>query len=218
MHLSGLKRTHVALLLSFAVLAACGGNQHAGAASFWEGGTVEPSAPVDQEPDRKGERKAPRRPIGGPDEFDGAPSVPPEQPSISWVGVRHDLALARTASPKERCSCLAVEVGDARDPRFQWAAGAPEVGADTLAIALSARGVPCPGGPDNEELRRPSISAVDQEGNDLVIEVEELPPGRPLASGAIIPKPAAGGAIYVKGRDAKVPYARPSGGVRCRVY
>ncbi|MGK4001753.1 hypothetical protein WMF31_03945 [Sorangium sp. So ce1036] len=214
---SGLTRARLAALLSLAALAACGGNQHAGAASFWEGGTVEPSTSADQDPEGE-RRKAPRRPIGGPDEFDGAPSVPRERPATSWVGVRHDLALASAASPKERCSCLAVEVGDALDPRFQWAAGAPEVGADTLAIALSARGVPCPGGAADEERRRPSISAVDQEGNDLVIEVEELPPGRPLASGAIVPRPAPGGAIYVKGRDAKVPYARAAGGARCKVY
>ncbi|WP_437722851.1 hypothetical protein [Sorangium sp. So ce861] len=204
-----------AALLSGAVLAACGGSQHAGAAAFWEGDTVDPSAPA--EPDAA-QQKAPRRAVGTPDNFDGAASTPEERAPSSWVGVRHDLALARAASRVERCSCLAVEVGAARDPKFQWAAGAPETGADTLAVALSARGVPCPGGPADEELRRPSISAVDQEGNDVIIEVEELPPGRPLATGAVIPRPASGGAIYVKGRSAKVPYARAAGGARCKVY
>ncbi|KYG09889.1 hypothetical protein BE21_15455 [Sorangium cellulosum] len=203
-----------AALLSGAVLAACGGSQHAGAAAFWEGGTVDPSKPA--EPDAA--QKAPRRAVGTPDDFDGAPSTPEERAPSSWVGVRHDLALARAASRAERCSCLAVEVAEARDPRFQWAAGAPETSADTLAVALSARGVPCPGGPADEELRRPSISAVDQEGNDVIIEVEELPPGRPLATGAVIPRPAKGGAIYVKGRSARVPYARAAGGARCKVY
>ncbi|WP_437315578.1 hypothetical protein [Sorangium sp. So ce385] len=204
-----------AALLSGAVLAACGGGQHAGAAAFWEGGTVDPATPA--EPDAA-QQKAPRRAVGTPDDFDGAPSTPEERAPSSWVGVRHDLALARAASRAERCSCLAVEVGEARDRRFQWAAGAPETGGDTLAVALSARGVPCPGGPADEELRRPSISAVDQEGNDVIIEVEELPPGRPLATGAVIPRPARGGAIYVKGRSAKVPYARAAGGARCKVY
>ena len=87
-----------------------------------------------------------------------------------------------------------------------------------MAIALSARGVDCPGGLQDEEKRRPSISAVDQEGNDVIIEVEELPEGRPLATGAVIPKPAAGGAIYVKGRGGAVPYARPGAGGPCKVY
>ena len=42
--------------------------------------------------------------------------------------------------------------------------------------------------------------------------------GRPLATGAVIPRPAPGGAIYVKGRSAKIPYARAVGGARCKVY
>ncbi|WP_433930095.1 hypothetical protein AB3662_39875 [Sorangium cellulosum] len=204
-----------AALLSGVVLAACGGNQHAGAAAFWEGDTVEPSRPQEQD---GAKQKAPRRAFGTPDDYGGAAAMPQERGAASWVGVRHDLALASAASPKERCSCLAVEVAEARDPRFQWAAGAPETGADTLAVALSARGVSCPGGPADEERRRPSISAVDQEGNDIVIEVEELPPGRPLAMGAVIPRPAPGGAIYVKARSAAVPYARAAGGARCKVY
>ncbi|HTN85067.1 MAG TPA: hypothetical protein VL242_15315 [Sorangium sp.] len=215
MLLSGVRLARFAALLSGVALAACSGNQHAGAAAFWEGGTIEPSARADDQ--QGGKQKAPRRAVGTPDDFSGAPTAPQERVS-SWVGVRHDLALARAAAPKERCSCLAVEVGEARDPRFQWAAGAPETGADTLAVALSARGVSCPGGPADEESRRPSISAVDQEGNDVIIEVEELPPGRPLATGAVIPRPAPGGAIYVKARSAKVPYARAATGARCKVY
>ncbi|WP_437632448.1 hypothetical protein [Sorangium sp. So ce854] len=213
---SGVQIARFAALLSGVVLAACGGNQHAGAAAFWEGGTVEPSAPREQQEDAK--NKAPRRAFGTPDDFGGTPSTPQERGAASWVGVRHDLALASAGERRERCSCLAVEVGEARDPRFQWAAGAPETGADTLAVALSARGVSCPGGPADEERRRPSISAVDQEGNDVIIEVEEVPPGRPLATGAVIPRPAPGGAIYVKARSAAVPYARAAGGARCKVY
>ncbi|KYF70531.1 hypothetical protein [Sorangium cellulosum] len=212
---SGVQIARFAALLSGVVLAACGGNQHAGATAFWEGDTVEPSRPKEQE---GAKQKAPRRAFGTPDDYGGAPTTPQERGAASWVGVRHDLALASAASRKERCNCLAVEVAEAGDPRFQWAAGAPETGADTLAVALSARGVSCPGGPADEERRRPSISAVDQEGNDIVIEVEELPPGRPIATGAVIPRPAAGGAIYVKARSAAVPYARAAGGARCKVY
>jgi len=140
------------------------------------------------------------------------------EPIKAWRGVRHDLMLAPKPGRKERCSCLAVEVGDAKDPRFQWVAGAPELGNDAMTLALSARGVPCPGGNADEEKRRPSISAVDQEGKDVIVEVEELPEGRPLATGAVIPRPAAGGAVYVKGRSAALPYAKPVNGGRCKVY
>jgi hypothetical protein len=126
--------------------------------------------------------------------------------------------LAPSPSRKERCACLAVEVGEPRDPRFQWVAGAPEVGGEAVAVALSSRGVTCPGGEADEEKRRPSIAAVDQEGADVIIVVEELPDGRPLAAGAVIPKPAKGGAIYVRGASARVPYAKSGAGLRCKVY
>lgn len=196
-----------------AVVSSCGGGQHEGAAAFWEGGSIERITPEEQQ---SGTKKPPR-PVGVADEFQGAPSAPQEKIS-SWVGVRHDLSLAPSPQRKERCSCLAVEVGEPRDPRFQWAAGAPEIGPDAIAIALSARGVPCPDGAPDEDKRRASISAVDQDGNDIIVEIEELPPGRPLATGAVIPRPAPGGAIYVRGRTPQVPYARAPGGARCKVF
>lgn len=131
------------------------------------------------------------------------------------LGVRHDLMLAGGAHTA-RCNCLAVEVGPAADPRFFWSAGAPPSSADAVAVALDARGIPCTGG-DADEKRRPSISAVDQIGDDVIIEVEDLPQGRPLASGAVIPKPGPNGAVYVKPRDAKVIYAKGAPGGRCKV-
>ncbi|MCC6555427.1 MAG: hypothetical protein IT372_20905 [Polyangiaceae bacterium] len=203
-----LKKGPLAALAAALALAAasCGGSKHNTADSYWS------SEPHDEgtKPLRETQSLT-----------DSAPPPTPlttSSPLSSWVGVRHDLSLAPSPARKEACSCLAVEVGPAADPRFQWAAGAPDIGGEAVAVALSARGVPCPGGDPDEEKRRPSISAVDQEGNDVIVEVEELPPGRPLATGAVIPKPAQGGAIYIKGRTAKVPYARAGQGLRCKVY
>jgi hypothetical protein len=188
------------------LMAACGGNRHTTADSFWgdnpdEAGKVRPLRQTEE----LGDSAAPQ-------------PITPSESMTAWVGVRHDLMLAPAPKRQERCSCLAVEVGDPKDPRFQWAAGAPEIGSDAMAIALTARGVPCPGGNPDEEQRRPSISAVDQEGNDIIVEVEELRDGRPLASGAVIPRPAQGGSIYVKGQSSALPYARPAGGARCKVF
>ena len=132
------------------------------------------------------------------------------------VGVRHDLMLSN-APHEARCACLSVEVGRAEDPRFFWAGGAPEISADSLAIAVGARGVGCPGGDPDDRRRRPSISAVDQEGDDIIVEVEDLPMGRPLASGAIIPKPGARGSIYVRPHPSNAVYGRNPGVARCRV-
>jgi hypothetical protein len=131
------------------------------------------------------------------------------------LGVRHDLMLSN-APHDARCSCLAVEVGRPADPMFFWSGGAPDVSADALIIAIGARGVACPGGDPDDRRRRPSISAVDQQGDDIYVEVEDLPNGRPLASGAIIPRPGMKGGIFVYPRRGNAVYGRAAAG-RCRV-
>ena len=98
-----------------------------------------------------------------------------------FVGVRHDLMLADRTEKHERCSCLDVEVGGPRDPMFFWQGDRPEIGAGEMVVALGAQGIPCPGGDPVDTRRRPSISAVDLEGDNVIVEVEDLPLGRPLA-------------------------------------
>lgn len=133
------------------------------------------------------------------------------------VGVRHDLMLSNAAHPT-RCSCLAAEVGQPGDARFFWTGGPQAVPPDALVIAIGARGVGCPGGSPDDTRRRPSISAVDQENDDIVVEVEDLPFDRPLASGAVIPKPGPRGAIYIRPRDRNVIYGRGGpGATACKV-
>lgn len=201
------KRSWATLIAAAAsLMAACGGKQ-ATADSYWSG------APHEMEDEPKPGRETQELGEAPPPQTltqSGSPD-----PIKTWLGVRHDLMLAPKKDRKETCSCLAVEAGDAKDPRFQWVAGPPELGPDALTVALSARGVPCPGGNPDEEKRRPSISAVDQEGEDVIVEVEELPEGRPLASGAVVPRPKGGGSVYVKSRSAAVPYAK---GGRCKVF
>lgn len=133
------------------------------------------------------------------------------------LGVRHDLMLSPT--PREaRCNCLAVEVGTAGDSKkFFWLGSPADPGADALAVAIGARGVSCPNGDPDERNRRPSISAVDMVGDDVIIEVEALPEGRPLATGAIIPKPGPTGSVYVRPHRNNPVYGRGVGNARCRV-
>lgn len=135
-------------------------------------------------------------------------------------GVRHDLWLADSAERKASCACLTIAVGPATDMVMSWREGAPEIGADGLAFAMSPTGVDCPNGPADAAARRPSISAVDSEEGDVVVEIEDLPEGRPLAWGAVIPKPEKGKGVYVRAKNAKTPYGRAFGlGVgRCKVY
>jgi hypothetical protein len=192
------RRLAVPLVLGLA-LVSCGGAQR-GEDSDWS-----------PEPQHRQKRLRVTETIGGPqplDTFDRGPAA--------LLGVRHDLMLSPT--PHEaRCSCLSVEVGRPDDPRFFWAGGAPEVASDAIVLAVGARGIACPGGDPDDRRRRPSISAVDQDGEDVTVEIEDLPEGRPLASGAIIPRPGARGAIYVRPRRGNLVYGRNPGVARCRV-
>lgn len=183
--------------LAFFLLPACSGAEKA-ADPHWSGEPQEENHPL-----RETEEMTPSSPAAS---FAAQSGL---------LGVRHDLMLADGAHTA-RCNCLAVEVGPASDPRFFWTAGAPTTGAGAVTVALGARGVPCTGG-DADEKRRPSISAVDQIGDDILIEVEDLPNGRPLAAGAVVPRPGPNGGVYVRPRDAKVIYAKGAPGGRCKV-
>jgi len=180
---------------------ACGGSHQAGDANW----TPEP--PQENRPLRDTESLG--QPPAALSEPDGGSRAP--------LGVRHDLMIAPSTAHSAKCTCLAVEAGAANDPKFQWQNGAPDVG-DAMVVAVSAHGVQCPGGEADETKRRASISAVDREGPDVLVEIEEVPEGRPIASGAIIPRPGAGGSLYVRPKNGKVPYARPAAGsARCKV-
>jgi hypothetical protein len=183
--------------------AGCGGGNHWSADNSWMG-----EEPKDRKPQAAGETSA-TQPTATP--------TAPSGPNTALVGVRPDVMISPSGGKSPRCTCLAVEIGSGTDPKFAWQNGPPNVGGDDIVIAVSAKGVACPGGAPEEGNRRASISAVDREGSDVVVEIEEVPEGRPIASGAIIPRPAAGGGVYVRGRSSKLPYAHTKNGKRCRV-
>lgn len=136
---------------------------------------------------------------------------------FDWVGVRHDLAINPDRKQTAACTCLAVEVGHPEDTRFVWRSVRPDLNPVNVAIGISAFGVECPGGAPNPADRRPSIRAVDRVGKDIVVEIEELPPDRPIATGAIMRPPDQGGHVYVRARNKNLPYARHTGKDLCRV-
>lgn len=134
----------------------------------------------------------------------------------TWFGVRHDLSMKAGAPRTPACGCLAVEVGMPGKQAFQWDGQVPTIGPDATVVAISASGVPCAAEAD-EGKRRASISAVDRDGDDVLIEIEDLPEGRPLALGAIVPKPGPNGALYVQPRDSKVRWVPQGAAKKCRV-
>jgi hypothetical protein len=192
--------TRLALLLALSALAPACGSSEKGGDNAWSTESQEKYRPLRQTEALNGPTKA-------------------EQVAnqTAFLGVRHDLMLTAAAHPA-RCNCLAVEVGPASHPAFFWTAGnPPDIGTDALALAVSANGVDCLGGDPNGQKRRPSISAVDMENDDVLVEIEDLPEGRPLASGAIIPKPGPKGSVYVRPQNARVIYAKGAFAGRCKV-
>jgi hypothetical protein len=131
------------------------------------------------------------------------------------LGARQDLTYKGPPTPT--CKCLAVKVGDASDSAFQWAGQRPTIDKNgQLVIAMNSAGIACPEAGDAS--MGASYWGYEVSGNDVVVVVERAAPGRPVASGAIIPRPT-GGQVYVRAADKKVPYGRPMSGAgdRCQV-
>jgi hypothetical protein len=193
------KRATVPLFAgALAVLAACGGSQEKPDNTAWQ--------------TREGYRS-----LGVDDTGEIDTSKTLGYSGFDWHGVRHDLILNPDKPQKSTCACLAVEVGDPNEEKFVWRGAKPDFNRVNMAIAVSAFGVECPGGAPNPADRRPSIQAVDRVGKDIVVIIEELPPDRPIATGAIFKPPEPGGHIYVRPRKKELPYARMSSKDLCRV-
>jgi hypothetical protein len=197
--------TALALTLAVLLLPDCGGTQKAVEADWSDAPEEKPKKLRDTE------TLAAPTPTPTPEPLAAGPSG-----ARAPLGVRHDLMLSDRAHPV-RCNCLSVEAGPSTDPNLFWIGGAPEIGPAAIAVAIGARGIDCPGGSADEGRRRPSISAVDQVNDDIILEVEDLPEGRPLASGAIIPRPGAAGSIYIHPRSPNQAYGKGAPGGRCKV-
>jgi hypothetical protein len=133
----------------------------------------------------------------------------------SLLGERQDLGFKGPATAN--CQCLAVAVGQPGDPAFQWSGNQPKTDPNAeLVIALSSAGQACPEAGKNT--LGASYWGYEVVGSDVVVVVENAAPGRPLASGAIIPRPMSGGQVFVRPEGKAVPYGRSADGSgRCRV-
>jgi len=194
-------------LVALVLAIGCGGEQSSPANSGWSDELGDPTG----QPLRRTETLSEL--AGAPAPLTGTTATPPTEKRV-----RHDVTITKDAPREATCSCLAVVVGDPSDSRLQWQAEVPKLGGDVAVVAVSGKGVPCPGMAEGAA-RQPSIAAVEQDGADVVLTIEELPEGRPLASGAVVPRPGPGGSVYVKPKGPKVPYGRPTAGAggRCRV-
>jgi hypothetical protein len=125
------------------------------------------------------------------------------------LGARHDLKL-RAGQGNAVCHCLSIAVGGSRLPALEWSGETPSIDDNTqLTLALSSEGQKCEGEPKGS--LGASYWGYRIKGNDVIVLVEAARGGRPLTSGAIIPKPVGPGQVYVAPASRKVPYARPEG-------
>ena len=121
------------------------------------------------------------------------------------LGARHDLNY--TGPKQETCKCLAVSLQDrATHPTFQWELTTPRLEPTTQwIIALSSNEVPCDEPPAGT--LGASYNGYSVDGNDVVVYVEALGEGRPMTSGAIIPRPLGDGSVFVESTGAV--YGKP---------
>lgn len=117
------------------------------------------------------------------------------------LGARRDLEFR---GPKQAtCSCLAVKVGGPENSAFAWEHGPPIVdGSRQLVVGLSSAGVAC----SDEVGLGASYKGYQTPGNDVVVMVERAHTGRPVMSGAVIPRPIAGGQVYVVAAEKGSPF------------
>lgn len=133
------------------------------------------------------------------------------------IGVTHKLALTPEASQQARCRCLAAAVGSPGDPAFQWRGEAPSVGDDAFVLGISSEGTPCDW---PKRGRGPSIMAVEEEGGNVIVTLEESRPGIPAARGAVVRRPGSAEPWVIFRTESRLPYDTPlpgSGDAVCRI-
>lgn len=119
------------------------------------------------------------------------------------LGARAGLHLAH--APTATCQCLAVAVGQPKDPAFRWDGEPTTIDSETqLVMALGSEGVPCTT-PEANSLGA-SYQGYESLGADVIVLVESGRLGRPIAGGAIVPKPSSGGRIIVRKGKGAGPY------------
>jgi hypothetical protein len=123
------------------------------------------------------------------------------------LGARHDLRLA-DGHTTPVCSCLAAARGAPSSPDFKWAGNVPVIDPSSqTVVALASEGVAC----SSASAHGASYMGYHVDGNDVVIDIEEAQPGRPITHGAVVPLPQSGGRIVLRGVG-KVPYAQSLSG------
>lgn len=124
------------------------------------------------------------------------------------LGARRDLTLAagEGGSP---CTCVKVALGAANSSAFKWKGTAPAVDPEKqLVIALTSEGGGCP---DPKGGKGASYWGYSRSGDNIIVYVETAIKDRPVASGAVIPKPFGAGEVFMAPKGG-APYGKPVAG------
>jgi hypothetical protein len=131
--------------------------------------------------------------------------APPLSGERTLLGARSDLTLA-PAQVASQCACLRVSLGSANLGAFRWKGTPPAIDDERqLVIALSSEGTGCT---NPKGSLGASYWGYRRSGDDIVVYVENAVSGRPLASGAIIPKPWGQGQVFVAPVAKGVPFGK----------
>jgi len=102
------------------------------------------------------------------------------------------------------CSCVAAAVGYPGNDEFKWRGEPPKVADDGLVVAIGTDGIQC-----DKQGPGPSIHAIDRDGDDVIVVLEDWQQARPQALGAIVPNPGANGHVYLRTHGKNGIYGRP---------
>ena len=134
--------------------------------------------------------------------------APPAEPAL--LGARADLRLA-SGQRRPTCRCLAVHTGAPSSPGFDWQVTEPSIYPETqIVVAFTSEGTGCDREPEGS--LGASYWGYEIENADVVVVVEAARFGRPVTTGAIIPRPAPDGRVLIRPVRADVPYGQPLSG------
>ncbi len=160
--------------------------------------------------DAEGKGEMTRGALAGPPGMAPADAAATLSSSRVLLGARHDLKL-RSGKATASCECLSVALGGSHSNGMAWSAVPPDIDESTqLSIALSSEGQACKGEP--KKSLGASYWGYRISGNDVVVLVEAARGGRPLTTGAVIPRPVGPGQVFVAPASKKLPYGRPLAG------
>lgn len=166
----------------------------------------------------KGEVSERDRPLSDQEAAQARSALAENEPAsveLALFGARHDFTI-KDASGAVACKCVAALLGPPSSGKLQWQGEMPKTKPETqLVVALAPESGECAGAPKGAG--GASYWGYRVEGNDVIVLLEEWKSERPRTLGAIIPKPPAGGQVYLSPVSRKLPYGTPASGpgTRC---